>query len=212
MTEIKNEQIIKIVLIGESGVGKTCIISQFVENKFNEDIQITLGADFTSRSVKCGNNLIIKLHLWDTAGQEMYRSITKIFYKNTSAVVFVYDITNKKSFDELKKYWINEVKSASNDVIYAIVGNKSDLYENEQVSDEEGKELAKEIGALFHSVSAKTKKGIDNLFLDIVKVFSHCEDVELINDKKDNNEFVRMEKNALELNSQTIEKKKRKFC
>jgi small GTP-binding protein len=101
----------KVVLIGESGVGKTSIISRYISNKFSSALNPTPGANFTTRTVSIeGSNQLIKFEVWDTAGQEKYRALAKVFYKNSQVCILVYDITRKESFNELKNYWINEIK------------------------------------------------------------------------------------------------------
>ena len=102
----------KVVLIGESGVGKTSIISRYMTNTFSSTLGSTPGANFTTKTVFLEDeNQSIKYEIWDTAGQEKYRALAKVFYKNAAVCILVYDITNKKSFDELKNYWVNEIKS-----------------------------------------------------------------------------------------------------
>ena len=101
---------IKVVLIGESGVGKTSLISRYVNNTFDEGELTTVGATYAGKMVEFPEyNKTIKLEIWDTAGQEKYRAVTKIFYKDASAVILVYDITRKESFNELKNYWYHQV-------------------------------------------------------------------------------------------------------
>ena len=102
---------IKVVLIGETGVGKTSIISRYIQNQFSPVLMSTTGASFATKSIYLEEQKqSIKFEIWDTAGQERYRSLAKVFYKNASICILVYDITRKTSFDELKKYWINEIK------------------------------------------------------------------------------------------------------
>jgi small GTP-binding protein len=102
----------KVVLIGESGVGKTSIISRYISNSFNSVLASTPGANFTTKTVFLKDkNQSIKFEIWDTAGQEKYRALAKVFYKNSSVCILVYDITRRASFDELKKYWVNEIKT-----------------------------------------------------------------------------------------------------
>ena len=101
----------KVVLIGESGVGKTSIINRYISNTFSNVLTATPGASFTSKTLFLKEyNQSIKFEIWDTAGQEKYRSLTKIFYKDAGAAILVYDITRKESFDELQKYWLNQIK------------------------------------------------------------------------------------------------------
>ena len=158
----------KVVLIGEMGVGKTCIIEQFISNDFNQDQDSTITAQFCKKDFEFPGGEKITLDIWDTAGQEKFRALTRIFYKNAKAVIIVYSITNKQTFDEAKNYWYEQVKqNCHSDVIIAIAANKCDLYEERQVSDEEGEQFAKSIGAFFASTSAKNDSGITNLFENI---------------------------------------------
>ena len=111
MTE-KEAMQCKVVLIGESGVGKTSIINRYISNSFSSVLTATPGASFTTKTVLFQEyNQSIKFEIWDTAGQEKYRALAKVFYKNATVCILVYDICQKKSFEELKKYWINEIKS-----------------------------------------------------------------------------------------------------
>ena len=104
----------KVVLLGESGVGKTSIIQRYINNIFNPENPTTGGANFTSKTVKFEEeNQKIKFEIWDTAGQEKFRSLAKVFYKNSSVCILVYDITKKKTFEELKKFWYEEIKSSA---------------------------------------------------------------------------------------------------
>ena len=108
---------LKIVLLGESGVGKTSIIQRYINNDFNPQISSTGGANFATKTMTFEDNQKIKFEIWDTAGQEKFRSLTKVFYKNASVCVLVYDITRKKSFEELEKFWVEEIRnSLSSDI------------------------------------------------------------------------------------------------
>ena len=112
--EEKGSMPCKVVLIGESGVGKTSIISRYISNKFSSLFAATPGASFTVKTVFIREyKQSIRFEIWDTAGQEKYRSLTKVFYKNAQVCVLVYDITRRSSFEELKKYWIKEIKANS---------------------------------------------------------------------------------------------------
>ena len=137
----------KVVLIGKSGVGKTSIISRYTTNVFKEVLMTTPGANFTSKQVEFPQyKKTIKFEIWDTAGQERYRSLAKVFYNNASACILVYDITRKETFDDIINYWVPEIKeNAPKDIILALAGNKSDKYDKTEVSEEEGKSLAKEM-------------------------------------------------------------------
>ena len=207
----------KVVLLGESGVGKTCIIEQFISGKFDDNTIATLTAQFYRKTFEFPGDKNITLDIWDTAGQEKFRALTRIFYKNAKAVILVYDITDNRSFDEIKNYWYEQVKqNCHSDVIIAIAANKCDLYEQRQVSDEEGEQFAKNVGAFFASTSAKNDSGITNLFENIAKKilepdFDFYDEEQKIKDeykkkkKKDN------PRNLIKLNSK-INKKKKKCC
>ena len=163
----------KVVLLGESGVGKTSIIAQFTSGKFDPDCVTSLSAQFISKTVEFQNlGKAIKFDIWDTAGQEKYRALAKIFYKDAKVIFLVYDITDAKSFNELKSYWHGVVKAnGDSDAIIAIVANKNDLYDNAQVKNEEGEEFARSIGAIFQSTSAKSDSGITTLFDNVGQKF-----------------------------------------
>ena len=180
----------KVVLIGESGVGKTSIISRYMTDTFSSTLGSTPGANFTTKTVFLKNeNQSIKFEIWDTAGQEKFRSLAKVFYKNAAICILVYEITRRASFEELKKYWIEEVKNngAKNIsklnliisnffkyIVLAIAANKSDMYEFEEVSEAEGIALARQINAIFQSTSAKDQNGsIDELFQNLGRKFLH---------------------------------------
>ena len=162
----------KVVILGEPGVGKTSIISRYVTNQFSPVVISTTGASYSTKILKIDDENSIKFQIWDTAGQERFRSLAKIFYQNAVAVILVYDITVRETFEQLQKYWIKEIEeNAPTDIILALAANKSDKYENELVDLNEGKELARQLNAIFKSTSALNSKGIDDLFLSIGKKF-----------------------------------------
>ena len=159
--------VLKVVLLGESGVGKTCIINKFTSGIFDPEVVTSLSAQFISKSIEFKEiNQTIKFDIWDTAGQEKFRSLAKIFYKDAKVICLCYDITSRKSFNELKDYWYEQQVKLNSDgqPIFAVVANKIDLYETQQVSDEEGKAFAREINGIFQATSAKSDAGISNLF------------------------------------------------
>ena len=162
---------VKVVLLGESGVGKTSIINQFTTNKFNSRCPTSVSAQFTSKIVKFPQfEKSIKFDIWDTVGQEKYRSLAKIFYKDAKIIILVYDITTDFSFKALKDFWYKETLNlADNDPIFAIVANKIDLYEKQTVDNNDGKAFAEEINALFQTTSALSNSGISNLFENLGK-------------------------------------------
>ena len=155
----------KIVLLGEAGVGKTSIITRYISGSFSQIVMTSTGSSFVAKKIELEDKKKVKLQIWDTAGQEKYRSLAKIFYQSAAVAVLVYDITLKKSFEQIKEYWVKEIKeNAPEDIIIAIAANKSDDYLNQEVTMDEGKELAKSLDALFICTSAKLGNGIDDLF------------------------------------------------
>jgi small GTP-binding protein len=207
------QEILKLVLIGESGVGKTSIITQFVDEKFVSDKQSTIGGTFNSKLVKCGNGKNLKLEIWDTAGQERYRSVTKLFYKDANAAILVYDITNKNSFDQLQKYWAEQVKESSpKNIIIAIAANKCDLFDKEVVDEKTAREFAKNIGAIFSLTSAKSTAGINDLFIQISKKYSGANSATIIEEKEENNEFKKIRKESVILTKNSQKNKKKGCC
>ena len=159
-------EVAKVVLLGEAGVGKTCLIKQFTENKFDNTELSSLSAQYVSKTIDyLDTKKAIKFDIWDTVGQERFRSIAKIFYKDARVILFVYDITSKKTFDALINFWYEELRNnLTENPIYAVVGNKNDLYMNQQVDTSDAKDLAKNLGGIFQLTSAKTNEGIKNLF------------------------------------------------
>ena len=156
---------VKVVLLGEAGVGKTSIIHQFTYHTFDPDCISSISAQFVSKTIDYQGYGAIKYDIWDTAGQERYRSMAKIFYKDAKVIVFVYDITSQPTFDGLKNYWYEQTKTnCEKDAILAVVANKNDLYGDQIVPDEEGQRFADEIGAIFQSTSALSDSGIGKLF------------------------------------------------
>jgi small GTP-binding protein len=170
MDELEPEPV-KVVLLGESGVGKTSIISQFTSNQFNPRVPTSVSAKFVSKIIDFPKyNKKIKFDIWDTVGQEKYRSLAKIFYKDAKIIIFVYDITREFSFEALKDFWYKETQNnADNDPILALVGNKIDLYEQQKVDNNDGKMFADEIKAIFQTTSALSNSGIKNLFDNLGK-------------------------------------------
>ena len=168
----------KVVLVGESGVGKTSIITQFIDQTFQEDQQSTTGGTFSTKSVICDNGKTLKFEIWDTAGQERYRSLTKMFYKDANAAVLVYDITRKDSFEELQNYWAEQIKESSpSNIILAVAANKSDLFNKEAVDEDEARKFAESLGAIYASTTATTVESINDLFIQIAKKYTGSNEI-----------------------------------
>lgn len=164
---------IKLVLVGESGTGKTSIIQQYAYKLFDQDCASSISSQYISKVIQLEEiNKSVRIEIWDTAGQERYRSMAKLFYKDAKIIILVYDITSKPSFEELKNFWIPEVKkNCAENIILGLVANKADLYEMECVTDEEGVNLAEEINAVFQKTSAKSGTGINTLFYNLGRTF-----------------------------------------
>jgi small GTP-binding protein len=197
---------LKTILIGQSGVGKTNLINIAREEKFNPSQVTTVNCSFFKKIMNIDNKLF-NIYLWDTIGQEKLKSLTKIFFKNAKIVILVYDITNKKSLEELN-YWLKEVKeSLGENIILGVLGNKKDLFVNEEVTEEQGQEYAKSIGARWGLTSAKTEREsfityVEDLIRDYIKKIEPEEKKE--EDNKDNNLVLQ--------NEDTEKKKKKKKC
>ena len=172
----------KVVLVGDSGVGKTCIIQRYVNNNYNENTESTSASTYTYKVVDYKQfNKSISFDIWDTAGQELYRALAKNFYLNASIGILVYDVRRKESFQSIKDYWYEQLKvSGEENMVFGVAGNKCDLFQEEQVSEDEGKKFAKSIGAVFHLTSCKESIGIDELFEECGK--KYLEENQIIND------------------------------
>ena len=159
----------KILTIGESGVGKTCILRRFVENKFLKNHLATIGIDFKTKNLII-NNQEIKLKIWDTAGQERFKSIASNYMKKANGVVLVYDITSRASFQGIDK-WISEISGDSTTLKPMIlIGNKADMETGRVISVQEGEDLAKKYGEgiHFYETSCKTGDNVDKAISDLV--------------------------------------------
>lgn len=164
----------KLVLLGESAVGKSSIVQRFVKNSFDQLRESTIGAAFLTQSITLtggdtglDSDIVVKFEIWDTAGQERYRSLASMYYRNAQAAVVVYDVTDSESLEKAK-YWIKELKrQASKDISIFLVGNKIDLVEDKVVSDDSVMELCNEMGLVEFKVSAKSGEGISEMFKDI---------------------------------------------
>ena len=159
----------KVVLLGDSGVGKTCIIKRFVSNSFESNMITTNAANYCSKMVKFENlGKSLLFDIWDTAGQEKYRALTKFFYKDAVVVILVYDITRVDSFENMKNYWYKQLQeNCDKSIVIGVAGNKSDLFVDEKVSESEARNFADKIGAIFELTSAQNNTGIIELFLDV---------------------------------------------
>ena len=196
---------IKIILLGDAGVGKTSIINRYYKNKFEVNNMSTIGSTFVIKEVK-RDNITYRLNIWDTSGQEKYRSVTKLFVQGAKIIILVFAIDNKESFNILD-FWhksILEISEGEENIVLAIIGNKSDRFEEAIITEEEGKKYAEGKNAIFKMVSAKEDpKGISSLFETLLD--------ELI--KKNPN--IGSEQNNIsitDVDNSKKDKKKGKFC
>ena len=159
----------KICIIGDSKVGKTSLIRFFNGESFNDIYEPTQNNDLIKKKINYKNKEI-ELYIWDITGNEKFRIINKLFYKNSAIIIFVYDITNKNSFENIKNYWYNDVQTnIDTKPMMVILGNKSDLYDAEEVNEEEAIEYAKSIKSKFKIVSAKDGCGLNNFIEELIK-------------------------------------------
>ena len=208
---------IKLILLGDSGVGKTAIIRRYHEDKFSSFSNATTSANFLEKELIINDQKII-LELWDTAGQEEYRSLTKVFIKNSKIIILVYDVTSLESFNSLK-FWYDFIKKEiGKEIVLGLAGNKTDLiFENdfdEEVSPEKGKEFAQKIGASFSLISAKESSNeIKALFNELLmKYLNNKEDITSLsstiklseNSSVDNNIMIRKNECCLGKNKKSL--------
>jgi len=162
------DYLFKLVLIGDSGVGKSCLLLRFADDNFTDSYISTIGVDFRFRTITIDRKTV-KLQIWDTAGQERFRTITSAYYRGAAGIIMVYDVTSMESFDHVEE-WLNEVERHANEsTSKLLVGNKSDRVTEREVSTQEGQALARELGCDFVEASAKNNIHVDKAFYDVVR-------------------------------------------
>ncbi|EKE41218.1 Rab family GTPase [Entamoeba nuttalli P19] len=163
-----SQDAVKIVVIGDQSVGKTCVSGRLVDGSFKPDEKSTIGASFVTTYLPIdGNN--VKIVIWDTAGQEKYRSMVGMYYRGATVALICYDITSRSSFESLEGWYTDLMKVASSDISVAIVGNKIDLEATREVQTSDGQSFADQHNALFFEVSAKTGQNVTELFVEATK-------------------------------------------
>ena len=197
--DIEYDYLYKLILVGDSYVGKTNILSKYIKNEFNQNTKSTVGVEFGTKILKIEDK-IIKAQIWDTAGQERYKSITSTYYKGAKGAFIVYDITNRLTFESVDK-WIQDLNlNSDKNITLLLIGNKKDLADKREVTTEEGEEKAKSFGLAFLETSALTGENIDKVFDYILKeVFT-----KITIEKKNSGEidYINIGKN-IEINDQT---------
>jgi small GTP-binding protein len=203
----------KVILVGDSSVGKTTIISRYL-NLYNPNPISTTGASYSVKETIFENNIKISFEIWDTAGQEKYRSLNKIFYNNTNICFLVFDITERQSFDNILNFWYKEVfeynnnNYSSNNILFGVIANKIDLEKNINVKVDEIKNFSDKIGADFILASAKNGIGINEIFMKLGKKF-------IEQNQKNSNNIISNKQNQLKLEDFVIDqkvKKQKKCC
>ena len=198
---MSEECVYKILLLGDSMVGKTCFLLKYTDKSFQEIHMSTIGLDYRLKTLTLKNRKTIKLQIWDTAGQDRFRSITKNYYKKANGIILIYDVTNKKSYKNIS-VWINQIKEeADPNVVIYLAGNKIDMEEERKIKTEEGEKLAEEYNFPFRETSAKEDININETFEDI------AERIDEVFSKLTTNAEIKMTKNRM-----SNGKKKNKGC
>ena len=168
----------KILLLGDSTVGKTCFLLRYTDDTFLDLHMATIGLDYRLKTMILDDHRIVKVQLWDTAGQDKFRAITRNYYKGARGIILIYDITNIKSYDNIKK-WINEIKEEiSENVTIVLIGNKIDNEKERKISKEQGVKLANDYNVSFFETSAKTGEGInESVFYLVQKILENDPEV-----------------------------------
>jgi small GTP-binding protein len=162
------DMMFKVLLLGDSGVGKSSLLLRYTKNQFSTDMRATIGVEFGIKYLEL-DNFQIKVQIWDTAGMERYRAMTSAYYKGAKGVIVVYDICRKITFDNLDK-WIDDFRSkADQDAVILIVGNKSDSKDKREVNSEEGKTKAEKNNTAFMETSAKSSENVQKAFFELCK-------------------------------------------
>ncbi|CAG9311761.1 unnamed protein product [Blepharisma stoltei] len=165
----------KFIIIGDTGVGKSCLMLSFIDNRFRDDHDVTIGVEFGSKIIDIENTKV-NLQIWDTAGSECFKSITRSYYRSAAGALLVYDITKQDSFKNVAE-WLGEARTYGHpNMVTMLIGNKIDISEERAISIEDGKTFAKENDLLFTEASAKTGEGVDQAFTELSRVI--CERIE----------------------------------
>ncbi|KAF9132193.1 GTP-binding protein [Mortierella sp. 14UC] len=162
------DYLIKLLLIGDSGVGKSCLLLRFSDDSFTPSFITTIGIDFKIRTIELDGKRI-KLQIWDTAGQERFRTITTVYYRGAMGILLVYDVTDERSFSNIRNWFSNIEQHASEGVNKILIGNKCDMPDKKMISKDQGQALADEFGIKFLETSAKSNIGVEEAFYSIAR-------------------------------------------
>ena len=190
----------KVVILGATAVGKTCIICRAVNDEFDQDISPTVGACYSAKDIAL-DSANVTLQLWDTAGQERFRTLAPMYYRGSVIAVLVFSLTKPDTLQDVKS-WAQEIQQQTDEMpVLFVVGNKLDLVDERQISTEQGEEVAKELNAIYFEVSAKSSIGIDDLFVRIAE-----------ESFKKLGSATQVETNKVQLEQTTTKKKDGKCC
>ena len=192
----------KIITLGDSMVGKTCLILRFIENLFTSNYLSTIGFDLKKKLIKLENNEKIKLLIYDTAGQERFKSLSRNYIKKADGIMVIYDITNKETFKNVENWIICAKEEMKKNIPIYLVGNKADLEEDRKISYEEGKSLSEQYGLKFYETSCQTGDNVEKCFTDLAQDLYDIQKKEKEKENGDNNIKIETKKSA----------KKKKCC
>jgi small GTP-binding protein len=197
----KYDYLFKLIIIGDTNTGKSCLLQRFADDSYNNEFISTIGVDFKVKTITI-NDKMIKTQIWDTAGQDRFRSITNSYYRGAHGIIISYDITNKQSFVNIER-WMRNVKDfVSDNAVKILIGTKSDLEEKRKVSKKELEDLANELDMKYIETSAKDNKNVDELFIIICK--------EILNNMTEKLENLRERKIFIE--THLLKQKKNNCC
>jgi Ras-related protein Rab-11A len=204
------KMIFKVVIVGDSGVGKTNILLRYLKNEFNEESKATVGVEFGTKKMKIDNSNI-KVQIWDTAGQERYRSITSAYYRGAHGALVVYDITSKKTFDSVEK-WVNDLKTNGEPkMVIMVIGNKADKEEERVITKVDGEAKSQRNNVAFLETSALTAENIEQAFEEVIQKLYTTYKSDFDNDAQ--YEFGEGAKgNTIDIGTKSDQQKSKKCC
>ena len=204
------DQLFKIIIVGNSGVGKSNILGRYIKNEFNEETKSTVGVEFASKKVNV-NGVNIKLQIWDTAGQERYRSITSAYYKGSKGCFIVYDITSPQSYEDIEKWYDEIQKTGEKGLSVILIGNKCDLEDERKVTIEMGENKARDLNCPFFETSALNNIRIEDVFQSIAEnIYNKYKEEKNMDDDDDDYDIVY--KGDKNININTDVKNEKKCC
>ena len=184
-TNLPYKYLFKYIIVGDTAVGKSCLLLQFTDKRFQPVHDLTIGVEFGSRTIAVSGQQV-KLQIWDTAGQEKFRSITRSYYRGAVGALLVYDITRRETFEHLTAWLEDCRKYSSQATTIMLIGNKADLEHSRVVSTEEGKAFAEKNGIFFYETSSKTAQNVDEAFINVAKeIFDKVESHKIILESHD---------------------------